>query len=79
MQNESMLEVQRKLIERCNQLLKDRYTKKSLYEAMHMTAPELNHFLDEGRPTDKVLQKVANHPLINMKVVKSYSLIEGKE
>ncbi len=79
MRNESMLNVQQQLIEKCTQLLKDRYTKKSLYEAMHMTAPELNHFLDEGKPTDKVLQKVANHPLINLEVVKSYKLIEGKK
>lgn len=78
MKSESLLNVQKELIEACENLLEERHTKKSLYEGMHMTAAELNHFLDEGRPTDKVLQKVANHPLINLEVIKSYKLIEGK-
>jgi hypothetical protein len=79
MQSESLLNVQKELIEACENLLEERHTKKSLYDGMKITAAEFNHFLDEGRPTDNLLQKVASHPLINLDVVKSYSLIEGKE
>jgi len=78
MQDETMLLVQKHLIEMCNGLLEQRYTKKFLYDDMKITAAEFNHFLDEGKPTDKLLQKVASHKLINMTVVTSYKLIEGK-
>tara|TARA_Y100000310_G_scaffold266154_1_gene277529 strand:- start:2682 stop:2951 length:270 start_codon:yes stop_codon:yes gene_type:complete len=75
-QNLTLMDTQDILIEKCLELLNERHTKASLYKGMKITAPELNSFLDGEKPTDKLLAKVASHPLINLEVVKSYTLIK---
>lgn len=77
--NESLENIHHDLQDACEKLLEQRYTKKYLYEGMKITASELNLFLADGLPSDNLLQKVASHPLINLEVIKSYKLIEGKQ
>ena len=77
--SESKLDVHNILIEKCRVLINTRHTKLSLYSAMGITPSELANFIAGVNPSDNLLQKVASHPLINLEVVKSYKLIEGKQ